>query len=490
MIYLVRNRAFLWVAISSVCVASPASAQFDVFGWFKPAPPASRPVVLPHTVYYAPAPMQSVGSVPSVVSPSAVQVVPGQAGSAVTLGQASTAGVSAYGTTIVADGWQPVYGDCEIPATTQQYIPTGPSIVVPTAGPVAVQPAVRSPRQYPMQGYLPQTAYRSSWAQIPVTTYRPVTTFHPVTGTQVTTMKPCTTFQWQLRRTPVRTFLPRAPVTTYQTYSQPQTVIQTQLTSPYSPTVLSAPAVNQSSSNGYYNSTVQPPGATGNMSVPANQVPTLAPGEGQSQPHQTNMPDRSSSSGLNQGAINGSSAATLETSGTRSGVVNSKVQNSEVRPYSIPNIKVAPSVLPHRSVINHGGVNGGAVRGGAVRGGAVNGGAVRGIQPKQTHTVRPNATGNANLSSEPRPKAVPSTAPAESPILDPEPRSRKKDFNVPPPLLNSNDKVASAIRFDSRAQLARLNPPPRNKYKKNAASAKPVRRRPSVELNVGWSSGQ
>lgn len=56
--------------------------------------------------------------------------------------------------------------------------------------------------------YTPQTSYRTSWAQVPVTTYRPVTSTDPCTGCQVTCMKPCTSSSWQVRRVPYTTYRP------------------------------------------------------------------------------------------------------------------------------------------------------------------------------------------------------------------------------------------------------------------------------------------
>lgn len=56
--------------------------------------------------------------------------------------------------------------------------------------------------------YVPETNYRSLWVQTPVTSYRPSTTADPCTGCQVTCMKPCTTYQWTLRRVPYTTYRP------------------------------------------------------------------------------------------------------------------------------------------------------------------------------------------------------------------------------------------------------------------------------------------
>ena len=52
-------------------------------------------------------------------------------------------------------------------------------------------------------GYLPTAAYDSQWARTPVTYYRPVTAFDPRYGTTVTSLQPCTSYQYQAQRQPV-----------------------------------------------------------------------------------------------------------------------------------------------------------------------------------------------------------------------------------------------------------------------------------------------
>ncbi len=52
-------------------------------------------------------------------------------------------------------------------------------------------------------GQLPTAAYDSQWARIPVTYYRPVTAFDPRYGTTVTSLQPCTSYQYQAQRQPV-----------------------------------------------------------------------------------------------------------------------------------------------------------------------------------------------------------------------------------------------------------------------------------------------
>lgn len=52
-------------------------------------------------------------------------------------------------------------------------------------------------------GYLPTAAYDTQWARTPVTYYRPVTAFDPRYGTTVTSLQPCTSYQYQAQRQPV-----------------------------------------------------------------------------------------------------------------------------------------------------------------------------------------------------------------------------------------------------------------------------------------------
>lgn len=52
-------------------------------------------------------------------------------------------------------------------------------------------------------GQLPTAAYDTQWAKTPVTYYRPVTTFDPRYGTNVTSLQPCASYQYQAQRVPV-----------------------------------------------------------------------------------------------------------------------------------------------------------------------------------------------------------------------------------------------------------------------------------------------
>ena len=70
--------------------------------------------------------------------------------------------------------------------------------------------------------YVPQTAYRTAWKPVPVTSYKPVTNTDPCTGCTVTCMRPCTTYTYQCQRVPYTTY---RPVYRQETYKVPVTTI-------------------------------------------------------------------------------------------------------------------------------------------------------------------------------------------------------------------------------------------------------------------------
>lgn len=51
--------------------------------------------------------------------------------------------------------------------------------------------------------FLPTAAYDTRWQQTPVTYYRPVTQYDPNYGTTVTSLQPCTSYQYQAARVPL-----------------------------------------------------------------------------------------------------------------------------------------------------------------------------------------------------------------------------------------------------------------------------------------------
>jgi hypothetical protein len=83
------------------------------------------------------------------------------------------------------------------------------SVVDPCTTTMMVGTCAPTQMQQVVVGYAPQTRFRTAWHRVPVTQYRPVMAIDPCTGAQVTTMRPCVTYQWQVRRVPMRLFRPR-----------------------------------------------------------------------------------------------------------------------------------------------------------------------------------------------------------------------------------------------------------------------------------------
>jgi hypothetical protein len=80
-------------------------------------------------------------------------------------------------------------------------------------------------------GALPTGAYASQYYRAPTTYYRPVTSFDPVTGTNVTSLQPCSSYQYQAQRVPLLTpawtnypyggYASAVPATRWPTVAQP-----------------------------------------------------------------------------------------------------------------------------------------------------------------------------------------------------------------------------------------------------------------------------
>jgi hypothetical protein len=104
--------------------------------------------------------------------------------------------------------------------------------------------------------YVPYTAYRTCYEQVPVTYYRQVTSTDPCTGCTITCNRPCTSYQLQAKR---------VPYTAYRTVYRTETY-QTPVTAAYAPcstcatcpTCPSAPM--QIPPSGYSNQNIQPYG--------------------------------------------------------------------------------------------------------------------------------------------------------------------------------------------------------------------------------------
>ncbi|MFO0902951.1 MAG: hypothetical protein U0939_08135 [Pirellulales bacterium] len=68
------------------------------------------------------------------------------------------------------------------------------------AAPVNAAPGLAMPQTV---HYAPYTAYRTNWVQVPVTVYRPITAIDPATGRPITVVQPCTATAWQVQRVPM-----------------------------------------------------------------------------------------------------------------------------------------------------------------------------------------------------------------------------------------------------------------------------------------------
>jgi len=91
-------------------------------------------------------------------------------------------------------------------AYSSYYAPT-PQAAVPTGAVIAPAPRrglLGGVRRF--FGSLFGTGYRTSYYRAPVTYYRPVTTVNPTTGATVTSQRACTGSQYQVQRSPVRSY--------------------------------------------------------------------------------------------------------------------------------------------------------------------------------------------------------------------------------------------------------------------------------------------
>jgi len=105
--------------------------------------------------------------------------------------------------------------------------PTGTGNALAQANPYNLQPGqcattCNQTCSRTVVNYVPHTAYRCSWEQVPVTQYKPVTNTDPCTGCTVTCMKPCTTYTWQTKQVPYTTY--RAVYRT-ENYTVPVTTV-------------------------------------------------------------------------------------------------------------------------------------------------------------------------------------------------------------------------------------------------------------------------
>jgi len=81
-------------------------------------------------------------------------------------------------------------------------VPAGQVLVGRAALPAAAAPVCAACQRPLTVNIAPQVSYRTSWVQVPVTSYRPVAGFDPRTGQYVTVYQPCTSTTWQAQRVP------------------------------------------------------------------------------------------------------------------------------------------------------------------------------------------------------------------------------------------------------------------------------------------------
>ncbi len=100
-----------------------------------------------------------------------------------------------------------------VPATTQvsQFPLAPPTYNVPAANNYSAGYGVAIPQT--AVGVLPTGSYQTALNNVPTTYYRPVTTIDPATGTPVTTLQPCSSYQQQTLRLPLLN-----PATYYAAY--------------------------------------------------------------------------------------------------------------------------------------------------------------------------------------------------------------------------------------------------------------------------------
>ena len=142
------------------------------------------------------------------------------------------------------------------------------------------------PRRYLFR---PRPIYRSSWFRVPVTRYRAVPVANPLAMGTVSQLQPCNTYTWQHRRLPVSSYRPF-----HSYYAQPAQVAVPSFFSQQSAAGCGtcAPSTGTGGTALPYYSTpatspLAPspitPAPDSNSNEPANQQPTLRPGEARPQ---------------------------------------------------------------------------------------------------------------------------------------------------------------------------------------------------------------
>ncbi len=212
----IRHATIVGALVIASTLTTAGSAQAGpVFDWLfgPPTPPPPAPVVS----YYPPAYPRGG----TAYAPAASYGVPAARPSSYTVGSHSAAQpyAAGYGSSATTTYRAPspsvsYYAPAAAPAASCSGCQAAPNVsyrpTVAYQAPQNVCPPAGSPAAASGWGCFGSAAprvtaarptyYRTSWKQIPVTSYRPVTSRDPVTGCAVTVMKPCTTYSWQAER--------------------------------------------------------------------------------------------------------------------------------------------------------------------------------------------------------------------------------------------------------------------------------------------------
>lgn len=256
----------------------------------------------------------------------------------------------------------------------------------------------------------PQVSYRSSWVQVPVTSYRPVAGVDPRTGQYVTVYQPCTTSTWQLQRVPTlvqRPLMAGAPAGVH-VCANGACGVAAPVGTPYygAPTVgapmTGAPIQGAPIMGGTgFGVPAGPIGGT-----PADRPPSLNPNDLQpAGPQIRNYPPIDSPT---------SSFGVPGAAGTAQGV-NAMVP---VPPSTVNGLGV-PAANPYSSAVTP-----------------------PPSTPNVPNTITPNTVVPGTSAPAVSTPSVPSTAPVNKSIPDPETKSAKRDREVPP-LLSIPNRAAS-----------------------------------------------
>ena len=93
-------------------------------------------------------------------------------------------------------------------APANAYAAAAPNVYGQTAGYAPQTGCAGGWCQQTVVRWIPQTAFRTAYQQVPVTTYKTSTTINPANGLPLTCTRPCTSYTTQARRVPYTTYRP------------------------------------------------------------------------------------------------------------------------------------------------------------------------------------------------------------------------------------------------------------------------------------------